>query len=320
MAVNLHFARVYAVIRHQAVAIVLAFSALGLAGCGMPVDTGEAGSATASASAAASASAGASTPATRSPAAPTSPSQAAPPQISYTVVASYPHDPSAWTQGLAYAGPGRLYEGTGDYAKSSLREVELPNGEILRQFSLPDPQMYGEGITVLNDTIVQLTWRDGLGLVYNRDDFALVGQFRYPGAGGSQPREGWGITTDGTNLFVSDGSSSVYLADAQRTMETGELAVTQVLQVQWQGRPVIRLNELEYVDGQIYANVWQTDQIVRFDAATGEVTAQLDLSGLLTPEEKVQAESPNGIAHEPVTDELLVTGKYWPKLFALRLG
>ena len=256
-------------------------------------------------------------PATSAPA--TTAAATAVPEIAFTVVASYPHDSSAWTQGLAYAGPDRIYEGTGDYENSSLREVDLATGEVLRSVPLPSPDMYGEGITVLGELIVQLTWRDGVGLVYRADDFATLGEFRYPAAGANEPREGWGITTDGTNLFVSDGTASVYVADAERTLDSGELTVTRVIDVQHQGRSADRLNELEYVDGQIYANVWQTDQIVRFDASSGEVNGQMDVAGLLTVEEQSQADTPNGISYDPVTGHLLVTGKNWPRLFALRL-
>lgn len=242
------------------------------------------------------------------------------PAIGFTVFADYPHDPNAWTQGLAYAGPDRLYEGTGDYANSSLREVARSTGQVLRSVPLPSPQMYGEGITVWGDTILQLTWRSGLGLVNRAGDLALLGEFRYPAEGEAQPREGWGLTSDGENLYVSDGTEFVYVADGDKTLASGELAVTQVLTVQWEGEAIARLNELEYVDGAIYANVWQTDTIVRFDAQTGAVDGRLDISGLLAAEERQQADTSNGIAHDPVTGELLVTGKNWPRLFALRLG
>lgn len=242
------------------------------------------------------------------------------PEIPFDVVGSYPHDPNAWTQGLAYAGPDRLFEGTGDYENSSLREVALSTGEVLRAIPLPSPQMYGEGITVVDDAILQLTWRDGVGLVWRASDFTSLGQFLYPAAGTSVPQEGWGITADGSNLYVSDGTEFVYVADVRSTLDTGELAVTKVLTVRWAGTPIDRLNELEYVDGRIYANVWQTDTIVRFDAGTGTVDGQLDIAGLLAAGDRAQADTPNGIAYDPTTGDLLVTGKRWPLVFALRLG
>lgn len=242
------------------------------------------------------------------------------PRIPFTVAADYPHDANAWTQGLAYAGVDRLYEGTGDYENSSLREVKLTTGEVLRSVPLPSPQMYGEGITVWGDTILQLTWRDGVGLVRRAADFASLGQFTYPATDASAPQEGWGITTDGERLFVSDGSSSVYIADPAQTLSTGQLAVTDVINVTWAGQQVDRLNELEYVDGMIYANVWQSDTIVRFDAATGVVDGRLDIAGLLDAEQRETADTTNGIAYDPHAGQLFVTGKKWPRLFALRLG
>lgn len=296
------------------VATLFAATALlaGLAGCGAGASPIDSPGSTARAVGEAAAQEG-STPTA-------SPGRIAAPSLPFTVVASYPHDPSAWTQGLAYAGPDLLYEGTGDYINSSLREVQMSSGEVLRSVALPSPQFYGEGIAVLGETILQLTWKDGVGLVRRRSDLGVAGQFCYPATGEAGPQEGWGITTDGTNLYVSDGSASVYVADAQRTLDDGELAVTDVITVQFDGRPVERLNELEYVEGEIFANVWQADRIVRFHAATGEVNGVMDISGLLTPEEKSRADTPNGIAADPATGELLVTGKRWPRLFALRLG
>lgn len=242
------------------------------------------------------------------------------PVIPFTLVADYPHDANAWTQGLAYAGPDRIYEGTGDYENSSLREVVLSTGDVVRMVPLPSPQMYGEGITVWGETILQLTWRSGIGLVTRASDFEGLGEFRYPAGGDGLPQEGWGLTTDGANLYVSDGTEFIYVADAEQTLARGELAVTGVVTVTWDGQAVSRLNELEYVDGQIYANVWQTDTIVRFDAGNGTVDGRLDISGLLTASERRLADTSNGIAQNPVTGEMLVTGKKWPRIFALRLG
>lgn len=239
--------------------------------------------------------------------------------IGYTVDASYPHDNRAWTQGLAYAGPDRLYEGTGDYANSSLREVALSTGDVLRKVALPSARYYGEGITTFGDSIIQLTWKAGVAFVYRATDFALTGQIRYPAPGALQPQQGWGITTAGNTLFVSDGTASIYVADGQRSLDEGVLAVERVIEVTRAGQRLDQLNELEFIDGQIYANVWQTDEIVRIDPASGRVTGVLDLSGLLEPTERLEANVLNGIAYDPVTEQLLVTGKYWPRIFALSL-
>jgi glutaminyl-peptide cyclotransferase len=243
----------------------------------------------------------------------------APVSLNYQLVAEYPHDPAAWTQGLVVADDEHLYEGTGDWENSRLRQVELTSGRVVREVTLPEPSMYGEGIALLGDRIFQLTWQDGLGLVYDRSDFSLINGFRYPAAGSQLPREGWGLTTDGTLLYMSDGTADIYVVDPQQTTDSGQLSVVRQFTVTLNGQPLPRLNELEYIDGAIFANVWYEDVIVRIDPQNGRVTGLLDLSGLLPAELQADADVLNGIAYDQARDLLYVTGKHWPRLYALRL-
>jgi glutamine cyclotransferase len=222
----------------------------------------------------------------------------------YEVVATYPHDPQAFTQGLVLD-EGVLYEGTGIRGRSELRRVELETGTVLQSTALDDA-LFGEGITVVEDRIVQLTWTSGSGFVYDRESFARTRTFRYPG-------EGWGLTHDGTQLIMSDGTSSLFLLDLDTFERRESVAVTD------DGEPVNDLNELEYIQGKVFANVWQTDRIAVIELLTGEVEAWIDLSGLLPPEDRAGANVLNGIAWDPSTGHLLVTGKLWPTLFEIRL-
>jgi glutamine cyclotransferase len=170
-----------------------------------------------------------------------------------------------------------------------------------------EPQFFGEGVTILGDRIIQLTWRSRVGFVYDKRDFTLLQQFTYA-------TEGWGITHDGTNLIMSDGTSTLYVLEPQTFGEIGRILVSD------HNGPVVRLNELEYVRGEIYANIWQTDRIARIDPQTGRVTAWIDLSDLLSAEDRLQpVDVLNGIAYDAVQDRLLVTGKLWPKLFEIEL-
>jgi glutaminyl-peptide cyclotransferase len=238
------------------------------------------------------------------------------PIYSYTVVASYPHDPGAFTQGLVYL-DGLLYEGTGGdknyaYGPSSLRRVTLETGEVQQPMVTLDGEYFGEGIAVVGERIFQLTWKNQRGFIYDRASFAKQGEFSYP-------TEGWGLTYDGSRLIMSDGSDTIYFADPEETVRSGALAVTGQIAVRAEGQPVTRINELEYIDGKIYANIWQTDLIAIIDPANGQVTGWVDLAGLLTEEERAGADVLNGIAYDAANDRLLVTGKLWPRLFEVDL-
>jgi len=222
----------------------------------------------------------------------------------YKIVQTYPHDPQAYTQGLFYA-DGFLYEGTGQDGASSLRKVELSTGKVVQRINLP-AGYFGEGIVLWKDRIIQLTWQSRIGFVYDRATFKQLRSFTYS-------REGWGITHDGKRLIMSDGSSSLFFWDPETLKETGKLDVTD------KGSPVTALNELEYIRGEIYANVWQTDRIARISPTTGRVLGWIDLAGLLTPGEKSRADVLNGIAYDAKSNRLFVTGKWWPKLFEIRL-
>jgi glutamine cyclotransferase len=243
------------------------------------------------------------TPLPTSPA--TSPPAASVPVFGYEIVNTYPHDREAFTQGLVFVG-GTLYEGTGLYGRSSLRKVELETGQILQIVALSD-EYFGEGITVLGDRIYQLTWKSRVGFVYDRETFELIQTFTYP-------TEGWGITHDGTELIMSDGSATLHFLDPDTLEEIGQV------QVRDGNYLVTQLNELEYIKGEVYANVWQTDRIARIDPETGQVTGWLELAGLLGPEDREQpVDVLNGIAYGAENDRLFVTGKLWPKLFEIEL-
>lgn len=230
-----------------------------------------------------------------------------PPIYGYQVVNTYPHDPEAFTQGLVYEA-GAFYEGTGlRNGRSSLRKVALETGKILQQINLAD-RYFGEGIVVWESRIIQLTWQSEIGFVYDKESFERLAEFSYP-------TEGWGITHDGEQLIMSDGSSTLYFWDADTLTETGRISV-------YDDRgPVVRLNELEYIKGEIYANVWQTDRIARINPETGAVVGWLDLSGLLQlpADYNRRVDVLNGIAYDAATDRLFVTGKLWPTLFEIDL-
>jgi glutamine cyclotransferase len=227
------------------------------------------------------------------------------PVYDYRIVNVYRHDPHAFTQGLVFE-EGVFYEGTGLWGESSLRRVEPENGAVLQILSLPK-QYFGEGITIWEDRIIQLTWKSRVGFVYDKDSFELLDTFGYP-------TEGWGITHDGTKLIMSDGSSTLYFWDPETLEEVGRVHVRD------DRGPVNMLNELEYVRGKILANVWQTDRIAVIDPETGRVTGWIDLAGLLQPEDhNQQVDVLNGIAYDADGDRLFVTGKWWPKLFEIVL-
>lgn len=232
------------------------------------------------------------------------PTQKPAPSYGYKIVHVYPHDRTAFTQGLEFRG-GFLYEGTGLEGRSLLRKVDLQTGRVLQETRL-QPQYFGEGITVVNGKIAQLTWQSHTGFLYDQATFRPVRLFEYPG-------EGWGLANDGKQIFMSDGTSEVRRWDALSMQEKSRLQVRD-------GRTAVdRLNELEYVRGEIYANVWQTDRIVRFSPINGRVLGWVDLSGLLTPDERTTVDVLNGIAYDSLGDRLFVTGKLWPKLFEIRI-
>jgi len=225
--------------------------------------------------------------------------------MTYEVLNIYPHDPEAFTQGLIYF-DGFLYESTGLYGESTLRKVNLESGEVLERIDLA-PEYFAEGLTFWNETLVQLTWREGTGFVYSLDDFSLLERFTYP-------TEGWGLTQDGERLILSDGTATLYFLDPVTFLAEDSVTVT------YQGEPIQRINELEYIRGEVYANLWQTDEIIRIDPANGQVLGWIDLTGIL-PSEFRQDDTDvlNGIAYDLEGDRLFITGKFWPKLFEVRL-
>ncbi len=223
----------------------------------------------------------------------------------YQIIHQYPHDPQAFTQGLLFH-DGYLYESTGLKGHSTLRKVELETGTVLQQFAL-EPSFFAEGLALWQKELIQLTWQDQTGFVYDLNDFSLLETFTYT-------TEGWGLTHDNTSLVMSDGTSSLYFLDPTSFQVTRSVNVTD------QGIPVTRINELELVRGQFYANIWQTDAIARIDPATGNILGWVNLEGLLPGDiPRNSVDVLNGIAYDPVTDRLFVTGKLWPYLFEIRL-
>jgi glutamine cyclotransferase len=223
----------------------------------------------------------------------------------YEVIAALPHDPGAFTQGLVFR-DGIFLESTGLNGRSSLRAVEVASGRIVRQVAVP-AEYFAEGLAVVGDKAFQLTWQNKKGFVYDADTFRLEKEFAYEG-------EGWGLATDGRLLILSDGTNRI------RFVDPATFAVTRSIEVTADGKPVPRLNELEWIKGDIFANVWQTDEVVRIDPATGRVRGVINFSGLLAPNERGrETDVLNGIAYDAATDRLFVTGKLWPKIFQVRL-
>ena len=235
-------------------------------------------------------------------------SQAGVPEYTYEVVHSYPHDRTAFTEGLFYL-DGFLYESTGIEGASSVRKVRLETGEVVQRHDLPSAY-FGEGIIHWKDRLIQLTYKTEVGFVYNLSTFETERRFEYPG-------EGWAMTQDGKNIFMSDGTAQIRIWDPETLQELRRITVTD------QGQPVPNVNELEWVKGQIYANIWETDRIARIDPATGRVVGWIDLAGLLNPNERIGGPEGtdvlNGIAYDAKGNRLFVTGKRWPKLFEIRL-
>ena len=223
----------------------------------------------------------------------------------YEVVATYPHDPNAFTQGLLFV-DGQLYESTGQVGRSSIRKVDLATGKVLQQRDIKGPY-FGEGLVNWKDRLIVLTWRHQKGFIYDLATFAPRGEWSYPD-------EGWGLTQDGRRLIMSDGTPELRFLDPETLKETGRIRVT------FNGKPVGALNELEWIKGEIWANVWTTDLIVRIDPATGNVVGRVLLAGLLKPEDRAGAEDVlNGIAYDAKQDRIFVTGKQWPKLYEIKV-
>ncbi len=234
------------------------------------------------------------------------PCPAAVPIYDYEVVHVYPHDPDAFTEGLFYLN-GFLYESTGLEHHSSIRKVRLKTGEVIQRYDLPE-RYFGEGIVNWGSRLVELTWQSRVGFVYDLKSFKRQSEFHYEG-------EGWALTQDGTQIYMSDGTSSLRVLNPTTLLPTGSIAVT------LEGKAVERLNELEWVKGEIYANVWQTNWILRIDPHDGRVVGAIDMRGLLPTSDFVPGKTDvlNGIAYDAQGDRLFVTGKNWPKLYQIRL-
>ncbi len=225
-------------------------------------------------------------------------------QYTYTIVNNYPHDTDAFTEGLVYS-DGFLFEGTGLNGASSLRQVNLTTGEIVHEVNLPY-QYFGEGITIVNNTIIQLTWQSQIGFIYDKNTFALIGNFTYP-------TEGWGLTFDGKNLIMSDGTNSLYFIDPTTFQRIGQIHVHDG------NTNVTNINELEYIDGEVYANIWQTNTIAIISPETGQVIAWINLTGLPAENNPNPEAVLNGIAYDQNNNRLFVTGKDWPSLYEIKL-
>jgi glutamine cyclotransferase len=222
----------------------------------------------------------------------------------YEIVNKYPHDENSFTEGLVFD-DGVLYESTGLYGNSSLRKVDLETGNSLAVYYLPT-QFFGEGITIFGDRIIQLTWTSHKGFVYDKQSLNLLEEFSYP-------TEGWGITNDGTRLIMSDGTATIYFLDPETFEITGQLWIHD------NGAAVPKLNELEYINGDVYANVWQEEKIAIINIQTGQIKAWIDLSGLYDGTRTNPDNVLNGIAYDANTNSLFVTGKRWPQLFQIKL-
>ena len=228
-----------------------------------------------------------------------------PARWTYRVVNEFAHDPKAFTQGLVFD-DGFLYEGTGLNGRSELRKVELETGKVLQTHKLAD-EYFGEGITIFKDRIIQLTYKSNVGFVYNKETFELQREFSYP-------TDGWGLTHDGENLIMSDGTPMLYFLDPETFKQSRKIMVLD------QDSPVWELNELEYIDGQIYANVRPTERIVRIEPETGEVIGWIDIEGILDPKDHNEpVDVFNGIAYDAANGRLFVTGKFYPKLYEIKL-
>jgi glutamine cyclotransferase len=234
-------------------------------------------------------------------------SNVVPVSYSYQVVKEYPHDVAAYTQGLEYV-DGELFEGTGNYGTSSLRQVDLETGEVSRQRDL-DQSLFGEGITVLGERIYQLTYKSQVGFVYDKESFREIQKVYY------QNKEGWGLTNNGKELIMSDGTNIIYFLDPEM------FTINRQIEVYHNEGPANSLNELEYINGKIWANRYFTDEIVIIDPQSGKVEGRINLKGILkASDRKPTTDVLNGIAWDGESERLFVTGKFWPKLFEIRIS
>ena len=224
-------------------------------------------------------------------------------QYTYSIVHVYPHDENAFTEGLVFDN-GSLFESTGLYGKSTLRRVELETGKVLQTYALPI-QYFGEGLTIFDDEIIQLTWREHQGFVYDMPSFSKIEDFNYS-------TEGWGLTFDGSRLIMSDGTANLYFLDPQTYEKTGQIQVHE-------NNPITRLNELEYINGKIYANVWHQEKIAIINPQSGQVEAWINLSGIQNPPNPGPENVLNGIAYDAKGNRLFITGKMWPHLYEIKL-
>jgi glutaminyl-peptide cyclotransferase len=232
--------------------------------------------------------------------------RAAVPEYSAVIVKTYPHDPGAFTEGLLYQ-DGFLYESTGLNGRSSIRKVALDTGAVLQQHDL-DPKYFGEGIVTWKNHLIGLTYKTEICFVFDLASFTPISDFHYTG-------EGWGMTKDASHLFMSDGTSDVRILDPETLAQTGRIHVT------CEGRPIKNINELEWIKGEIYANIWTTPVIVRIDPATGNVDGLIDVSNLLAlASADHRVDVANGIAYDAAGDRLFVTGKLWPSLYQITLS
>jgi glutamine cyclotransferase len=229
-----------------------------------------------------------------------------PTTYTYTIINTYPHDTNAFTEGLVYS-DGFLYESTGLNGNSTLRKVNLQTGETLQQITL-DPQYFGEGITIIGNKIIQLTWQNHVCFIYDKTTFQILGNFTYP-------TEGWGITNNGTSLIMSDGTSTLYFLNPETYERTG------TIQVHDGNTSITNINELEYINSTVYANIWLENRIAIINPQTGQVTSWIDLSGIYqNPVSDPANDVLNGIAYDPASGRLFVTGKRWSLLFEIQLS
>ncbi len=226
------------------------------------------------------------------------------PVYSYNIINTYPHDVSAFTQGLVYES-GVLYESTGGFNESTLRKVDLQTGEILKLHKLGEKH-FGEGITLYHNKIFQLTWKSNMGFIYDKDSFNLKSKFYYN-------TEGWGLTHNDEHLIMSNGTAEIYFLNPKNFKKVYSIKVHD------EYKAITRLNELEFIQGEIYANIWKSDRIARICPHSGKVTGWIDLKGLLSPKEYKNSDTLNGIAYDKQSNSIFVTGKMWPKIFQIKL-